>query len=331
MSQYVNNHYIPQQLLSVFAIQDGAKNIFRYEKEFGTILKRPIALLAQQDNFYDINWEDAYLKADEDGKRELNLLIQSYLHKDYAQISQQEKAVFTKAVEKQYFGSFENHYGPQIAVYRQKLEERLDKLKEGVPFVDSETKAALAEYIAVASIRSLWFREIILPLFIADNRRKHHLEPKTPDKDYLQFLHVCFIIDQNYLRQWENSLLAKKWLLLVNETPTPFVLTDNPLSTTGLNLIKYQGMTLMIGDSETLSFFPLSPKFLIIFCDKGQSFSSLGSSKDNNAIFLPETLVKNQNEILFDQKVHMAFSSSLEELRRLATVGIHALKMFPNN
>lgn len=318
MGQYVNNHYIPQQLLSVFSIPNKPDRIFRYEKEYRTILVRPIALLAQQDNFYDIKWEDAYRKADAEGKKEFNALIQSYLHKDFEQTSAQERENWTKIIEKQYFGFFENYYGPQVTLYRQKLDERINELKKGGPFVDSEAKKALARYIAIAGIRSLWFREIALPLLVANNRQKLHLEPKPPSKEYLQFLHVSHILNQNYLKEWEEALLAKKWLLFVNESPTPFILTDNPLSTTGLNIAKYQAKTLMIGDPETISFFPFSPKYQIVFCDKGDFLAGLGSAKEDSALFLSEDFVKAQNEILFDQIVHMAFSPTKEELERLA-------------
>ena len=289
-------HFVPQFYLNHFA--DANNQLFAYDKTSLRSYRTSVRDIAQERFFHD-----------------------------FPQIEEFQKQGVDLQIVEQALGNIENMFVPTFDNILRRIENRRFK-----QLFRAEHRTYLAAFLVLQLVRTKEFRVGMLEL---EEKLYHaYLKPLVEEKfpnisfddfkvkiepDYQALHHDAFILNFPYQRKWAAILHNHIWQVGVNNTKQPFYVSDNPvvkwnhLSDPNNILRRISG----IGSPGIEVAFPLTPKYILILCDR-HVFGQL-QSKDGTLVEINEDNVMYYNSLQILQSYRQVYcpTDSFELAQRM--------------
>ena len=266
--EIINQHYVPRVYLKRFCDDGIHINVFdKIKNEIRT--KQSIENVAAERFFYDIDLRKL--------RKRMNQEENEAFEREFPDVNIDQ--IDTQYIEHLLGNEIESNYDKNIDTFLNRIENMTPWEKKNCYALMPKDQFLLALYISVQMLRSKDFREMIrgtqkaigkLITEIAHSRSELPYDSELvfpDDKDSIRLQHGNMMLDENVIMDTIHTLLNHYWVLVLNETSSPFFTSDNPLAKCPHKydgLMSYSG----IGSVGIELFFPLSPKIAIGMYEK---------------------------------------------------------------
>lgn len=261
----INQHYVPQRYLRLFAnkVKKKNKTIFRlnvFDKEKVEIrVNQNIDRVASERFFYDVDFEELIKEAEKEG-----IDIDPEYKKLIEQVDKQTiENTFASKVETTMFDPL----AEILTIYTMTQK----KAYPHVTVIPDSKRPVIAYYLSLQLMRTKEYREKLIQLFekgamlvmrkaLSGEINKDYLDDiqLKLKKSRINLYHNEELLDTEKLEEFSKCFLKHIWFIAVNETPIGFWTSDNPLVLHGH--IGNHGLS-----SEGIEIiFPVTPKLAIV-------------------------------------------------------------------
>lgn len=152
-----------------------------------------------------------------------------------------------------------------------------------------DDRKLLSEFISNQYFRTLEFRDILL--YLLGTIGKSALGLSEEDKKQLYF---TFLSESGLVEQLADAILKSIWIFAKNETPTPFITSDNPVLVTTFDNKSWIKCIDPLVDGNYIVF-PFSPK-IVLYCKEFEGWEKLRKfDLTVSPVFLSTEMVNHEN------------------------------------
>jgi hypothetical protein len=271
-------HFVAQSYLRHFSMPGKDSSLFVMDANSLKIYKANVEDVAERRYYYDLDYFDDYDSLDPADQQNLDKMVKEEFGKTIKELGPDEKLKINQSIEHyldlevdQPFSKFLDEI--IASVYQGPLAAR-----KKVHFLnDKKEKYYFAYLISKNFIRGKFFRDSTLSMRekvykkLIVMQSAHEGKPIDEGEFSVQYpkeagaiFQIQSLLDEKTVTNFASLFAARPWILVKNETPSPFITSDNLLSWVPTGEIPaFYGRG--FGTEFTLWYLPISPTLAIEF------------------------------------------------------------------